>query len=173
MQMLEELDAGPVLHQMRTPIADDTTFGELALRLSELGALALVEALALLSVGEVQAVPQHHAAATFAPKVTRDDTRVDWSLAAEEVSRTIRAYDPAPGAFTGHRGGELKLFGARITRDATGAPGTVLELGDTMHVACGSGGVRVVEVQPAGRRRTGVGEWARGRGVAVGDVLGG
>lgn len=173
MQMVEELDAGPMLHQVRTPIADDTTFGELALRLSELGALALVEALALVSVGAAQAVPQHHAAATFAPKITREDTRIDWNLAAEEVSRTIRAYDPAPGAFTGHRGSELKLFGARLAGDAGAAPGTVLELGDTMLVACRRGGVRVTEVQPAGKRRFGVGEWARGRGIAVGDVLGG
>ena len=173
MQMVEELDAGPILHQMRTPIADDTTFGELALRLSELGALALVEALALVSVGACQAVPQHHAAATFAPKVMREDTRVDWSLTAEEVSRTIRAYDPAPGAFTGHRGSELKLFGARLAPAAVGAPGAVLELGETMLVACGGAGVHVMEVQPAGRRRIGIAEWARGRGVAVGDILGG
>jgi methionyl-tRNA formyltransferase len=173
MQMVEELDAGPILHQMKTPIADDTTFGELALRLSELGALALVEALALLSMGAVQSVAQHHAAATYAPKVTRSDGEISWNSDAREVSRVIRAYDPTPGAFTAHRGGELKLFGARVDAGAVGHPGTVMDLGETMLVACGTGGVRVFQVQPAGRHRVGIAEWARGRGVAVGDTFGG
>lgn len=173
MQMVEELDAGPMLHQMSTPIADDTTSGELALRLSELGALALVQALALLSMGAVQPVPQHHAAATYAPKVTREDARIDWSADAREVSRAIRAYDPVPGAFTSHRGAELKLYGARVTGEVSAQPGAVLDLGDTMLIACGTGGVRVVQAQPAGRRRSGIAEWARGRGVAVGDIFGG
>ncbi|HUF66602.1 MAG TPA: methionyl-tRNA formyltransferase [Gemmatimonadaceae bacterium] len=171
MQMVEELDAGPMLHQMRTPVADDTTFGELALRLSELGALALVQALALLSMGAVQPISQDHAAATYAPKVTRADANVAWSADAQEVSRTIRAYDPVPGAFTRHRGSELKLFGARVADEINGQPGAVMELGETMLVACGTGGVRVVQVQPAGRRRIGIGEWARGRGVVVGDIF--
>ncbi len=173
MQMVDELDAGPILHQIRTPIADDATFGEVALRLSELGALALVQALALLSMGAVKPVAQHHAAATYAPKVSRDDARIDWAMDAREVSRTIRAYDPAPGAFTSHRGGELKLFGARAAEEANGQPGAVLELGETMLVACGTGGVRIIQAQPAGRRRVGIAEWARGRGVAVGDIFGG
>jgi methionyl-tRNA formyltransferase len=173
MQMVEELDAGPILHQIRTPIADDATFGEVALRLSELGALALVQALALLSMGAVKPVPQHHAGATYAPKVSRDDARIDWAADAREVSRTIRAYDPSPGAFTSHRGGELKLFGARVAGEVNGQPGTVLELGETMLVACGAGGVRIIQAQPAGRRRVAVAEWARGRGVAVGDIFGG
>lgn len=173
MQMVEELDAGPVLHQLKTPIADDTTFGELALRLSELGAAALVEALALVSMNAVEAVPQEHSEATYAPKVTRDDARVVWDADARDVSRTIRAYDPVPGAFTSHRGGELKLFGARVAGNTGGQPGVVVELAETMLVACASGGVRIMEVQPAGRRRVGVAEWARGRGVAVGDTFGG
>lgn len=173
MQMVEELDAGPVLHQLKTPIADDTTFGELALRLSELGAAALVEALALVSMNAVEAVPQEHSEATYAPKVTRDDARVVWDADAREASRTIRAYDPVPGAFTSHRGGELKLFGARVAGNTGGQPGVVVELAETMLVACASGGVRIMEVQPAGRRRVGVAEWARGRGVAVGDTFGG
>ncbi|CAN5147303.1 methionyl-tRNA formyltransferase [soil metagenome] len=173
MQMVEELDAGPMLHQVKTPVADDTTFGELALRLSELGALALVEALALLSIGAVQPVPQHHAAATYAPKVTRADANVAWRADAQEVSSIIRAYDPVPGAFTSHRGSELKLFGARVDGGESGPPGKVLDLGETMLVACGTGAVRVVQVQPAGRRRVGIAEWARGRGAVVGDIFGG
>lgn len=172
MQMVEELDSGPIFLQARTPIADDTTYGDLALRLSELGALALVEALTLISIGQCKAVPQKHAQATYAPKITRADTRVDWAASAVDVARTIRAYDPTPGAFTTIRGAELKLFGARAAADPAGEPGRVAAAGAELVVTCGDGAVRIAEVQAAGRRRTPVADWARGRAIAVGDVLG-
>jgi methionyl-tRNA formyltransferase len=99
MRMVPALDAGPVLHVHETPIADDETYGELWARLSELGALALVEALALLESGAAPEVPQDDAQATYAPKTTREDARLDWTRPAEDVARAIRAYDPRPGAF--------------------------------------------------------------------------
>jgi len=172
MQMVEELDAGPILLQAKTPIADDTTYGDLALRLSELGALSLVEALALISVGKGEAKSQKHARATYAPKITREDARVNWQLSAIEVSRAIRAYDPTPGAFTTLKGADVKLFGAHVADGPHGEPGRVARLGEEMIVTCGEGAVRFAEVQPAGRRRTPVADWARGRTIAEGDVLG-
>jgi len=181
MRMVPALDAGPIVLAAPTPIADDETYGELQLRLSELGALALVEALALMSVGAGRDTPQDDAQATYAPKVEREDARVRWDGAADDVARTVRAFDPRPGAFTTLHGGEVKLFGARTVADRPPtdarepAPGTVLTLGDAMLVACGAGGggaVRILEVQPAGKRRITAAEWARGRGVAVGDRFG-
>jgi methionyl-tRNA formyltransferase len=171
MRVVPALDAGPIIHQVATPVVDDETFGELSLRLSELGALALIEALALLAVGEVVEVEQDDSGATYAPKVDREATRIDWSRDAIVVSRVVRAYDPRPGAFTRLRGADVKLFGARPAPKAGGAPGEVLEIADdAMTVACGAGGaVRVVAVQPAGKKRMSPEEWARGRGLAVGD----
>src|ERR671916_418595 len=87
MRVVPALDAGPILHQVETPIVEDETYGELSLRLSELGALALIEALALLSVGAVAEGEQDDAGATYARKVERGATRVDWSLDAARVSR--------------------------------------------------------------------------------------
>jgi methionyl-tRNA formyltransferase len=173
MQMEQRLDAGPVLLRVATPVADDETAGELALRLSEMGALALIEALALLDLGEVRPELQDDAAATYAPKITRDTTRVEWGQEAIRVSRAIRACDPRPGAWTTHRGADLKLFGARVTEARVADAGTVLELTDAgMLVACGGGGaVLVAAVQPAGKRRQAPMEWARGRGIAVGERL--
>jgi methionyl-tRNA formyltransferase len=144
-------------------------------RLSELGALALIEALTLLSIDQVQELPQDASKATFAPKVTREDARIDWTHGAMDVSRAIRAYDPKPGAFTTREGLEVKLYGARIARDASGDPGEVLAIDESgMLVACGegSGGVRVAYVHPAGRRRVAALDWAQGRGVSVDDRLG-
>lgn len=174
MRMVPALDAGPVLHRVTTPIAEDETAGELALRLSELGALALVEALALLTMDASAEEPQDDALATYAPKIERAMARIDWSCTAEEVGRVVRAYDPKPGAFSTLRGAEVKLFGARPapgTRDA--APGEVLGIdGAGMTVACGAGALRVLAVQPAGKKRMPPEEWLRGRGVEPGDTFG-
>ncbi|MDQ6831017.1 MAG: methionyl-tRNA formyltransferase, partial [Gemmatimonadota bacterium] len=98
MRMVPALDAGPVVLQARTPIADDETYGELELRLSELGALALVEALTLLELDRATETPQEENGATYATKIDRADARVSWHSPAANVARCIRAYDPKPGA---------------------------------------------------------------------------
>jgi methionyl-tRNA formyltransferase len=174
MRVVPALDAGPIIHQVATPIVEDETYGELALRLSELGALALVEALSLLAVGEATEIEQEESRATYAPKVDREATRVNWTLDATGVSRVVRAYDPRPGAFTRLRGADVKLFGARPVTVGSGArhvPGEVIEIaGGAMTVGCGSGtAVRIVAVQPAGKKRMSPEAWARGRGLVVGD----
>jgi methionyl-tRNA formyltransferase len=170
MQMDAGMDTGPILHQVPTPIAEDETGGELTVRLAELGAEALIEALTLLEEAGLEPRAQDHARATLAPKLAREEERIDWSLPAEVVARKIRAFDPKPGAWTGMRGLELKLFGARA-RDGAGAPGCVLEAADLLAVACGSGAIAVADVQPAGRARMTVRAFVNGRGVAVGDRL--
>ncbi|HVA58389.1 MAG: methionyl-tRNA formyltransferase [Gemmatimonadaceae bacterium] len=169
MRMVPALDAGPVLLRAATPIYDDETAGELSLRLSEMGAAALIEALALIELGASREDPQDAAAATYAPKIVREMTRVDWRAPATTVSRVIRAYDPRPGAFTTLDGAEVKLFGARPAVEAHGTPGEVVAVNDDgLVVACGDGGTRLTTVQPAGKRRMAPAEWQRGRGIAVG-----
>jgi methionyl-tRNA formyltransferase len=171
MQMVPALDAGPILHQARTPILEDETAGELALRLSELGAGALIEALALIELGMATPQPQDDAAATYAGKLTRESAFVDWTGSAHEVGRHIRAYDPRPGAWGRVRDGEVKLYGARIApRGSSRDAGEVLAIDEVgMLVACGGGAVRITVVQPSGKRRLSPLDWANGRGVAVGD----
>jgi len=170
MQMDAGLDTGPVLHQVRTPIADDETSGELTVRLAEMGALALIEALTMLQNGNLTPQPQDHAQATHAPKLTRDDERIDWLRPAAEVARRVRAFDPAPGAWADCRGKGLKLFGARATR-GTGVPGLVLAVTDLLTIACGSGAVEISDVQPEGRARMSVRAFLNGRGITDGDRL--
>ncbi|HXE61793.1 MAG TPA: methionyl-tRNA formyltransferase [Gemmatimonadaceae bacterium] len=175
MRMVTELDAGPILLQARTPIAADETYGELELRLSELGALALVEALTLLAVGQSTERPQDHAAATHAVKIDRAMARIPWQDGCGVVARLIRAYDPKPGAYAMLRGAEVKLFGARETELADRRdyrPGDVVSVDEQgMLVACGEGAVAIDVVQPAGRRRMSSAQWAAGRGVSAGDRL--
>lgn len=172
MRMVPALDAGPVILRAETPIYDDETAGELALRLSEMGAAALIEALALVELGAAREEPQDETAATYAPKITREMTRVDWRASAAQVAQLVRAYDPRPGAVTTLDGFEVKLFAARPVAGARGAPGEVLAIDDEgMVVACGEGGeggVRLAGVQPAGKRRMPPVDWLHGRGIAPG-----
>lgn len=173
MRMVQKLDAGPVILRMRTPIPEDETYGELQLRLAEMGALALIEGLALIEVGAATEEPQDDAAATYAPKVEREMARVHWTRDAAEVARAIRACDPRPGAFASMRNTEVKLFGAHLAPRIGGArAGDVLEVSaNGLVVACGTGAVRIMAVQPSGKRRMSPAEWARGRGIAPGDQL--
>jgi methionyl-tRNA formyltransferase len=176
MRMVPKLDAGPILLQVPTPILHDETYGELQLRLSELGALALIEALSLIDIGQMVERPQDDSLATIAPKIEREDARLDWSRSAAEVARSVRAYDPKPGAWSTLNGAEVKLFGARgIAEDRpTGAeaasPGTVIAIDESgAIVACGDGVARITDAQPAGKRRLTMSELARGRGISPGS----
>ncbi|HWZ58046.1 MAG TPA: methionyl-tRNA formyltransferase [Gemmatimonadaceae bacterium] len=174
-RLVPALDAGPMLLRRMTPIADDETYGELTLRLAELGAVALIEALALLQLGAVIEQPQDESAATYAGKVDRATTRIDWSLPAVQVSRAIRAYDPRPGAFAVVGDTEVKLFAASVGDSVhpEHTPGTVLDAGaDGLIIACADAtAVRILQVQPAGKARMAAADWIRGRGVSVGDRL--
>lgn len=173
MRMVPALDAGPIVLQAATPIAEDETSGELQLRLSELGALALIEAMTLIALGRAREEPQDDAGATYAGKIGRDTSRIDWLQPAVLVSRSVRAYDPKPGAHTLHRGEPLKLFGARVLPHTNHAPGKVVEIAEQgMIVACGDGAVRIAQVQPAGKTRMAPEGLARGRGIEVGEKLG-
>ena len=172
MRLVPKLDAGPVILQAGTEILDDETGGELTMRLSELGALAIVEALTLLTLGDSAGQPQDEAQVTYAGKLTRENARIDWTRPAVDVSRVIRAFDPDPGAYSRLRDNDVKLFGARVAADAAGDPGTVLGIDEMgMLVACGTGGIRIAYAHPAGRRRLASLDWAQGRGVAAGDVF--
>ena len=175
MRMVLAMDAGPIMHVARVPILSDETGGELRNRLSEVGAQALIEALALMDVGQLSEVEQENSLATFAPRIERDDARIDWHAPAPDIANLIRAYDPRPGAFTHHRGVDVKCFGVRASHMHTHVddPGTVLALDDHgLLIACGEGTVRISEVHPSGRKRQRVQQWMAGRGIAIDDVLG-
>ncbi|MBA2626549.1 MAG: methionyl-tRNA formyltransferase [Gemmatimonadales bacterium] len=168
MQMEAGLDSGPMLHRLSTPIEPDDTAATLAERLADLGGTALVEALALFAAGAIRPEPQDHSRATFAPKITRESARVDWSADARVVARRIRAFDPAPGAWSTLDGADVKLFGARPVPLVTREPGSVLREENRVCVAAGVGAVELCEVQSAGRRRAPVEEWLRGRSTVAG-----
>ncbi len=167
MQMTEGMDEGPILLQRELPILESDTALGLYLRLAELGAEALVEALALLESGALEPRPQKDALATYAPKVSREIARIDWSRPPVDVANHVRGMDAVPGAWTTLDGEPIKLFSPAVLDGTTdAAPGTLLEPAPAgeLQVATGQGGrLRLDEVQPAGRRRMGSAAWLRGR----------
>ena len=169
-RMVLKLDAGPILFEAPTPIGADETAGELSEHLSELGAEAIIECLALLDLGAITEKSQDESKVTIARKIDRAAARLDFTKPADEVARAIRAYDPRPGAWGEVRSGEVRLFGVRVLPDRLGDAGETLELSARgMVIACGKGAVAVETVHPAGKRRLACLDWAQGRGVAVGD----
>lgn len=175
MRMDERLDAGPILLQIPEPIGPDETAAELAARLSEIGASALIEALALIEAGEVEERPQDESRATLAPMIRRDDARIDWYRSAMEVGCQLRAFDNWPGAWTQMPDATIKMFRPLPVPEHghSARPGTILDTApaDPAHgmlVACAEGAVWVREVQPAGRRRMRTADWLRGRPVKQG-----
>jgi methionyl-tRNA formyltransferase len=167
MQLDAGMDSGPILHQLPHHIIPGTTGGELSEHLAEMGAQALIEALALWEQDGLKLVPQDPTRASYAPKLTREIARIDWSKPAATVARQTWALDPKPGAWATLGPAEVKLFHAHVV-EGSGAPGEVLAAGDQLLIACGEGSVEVEDVQPAGKERMPAADWIRGRGVAVG-----
>jgi methionyl-tRNA formyltransferase len=168
MQLDAGMDSGPILHQLPHHIAPGITGGELSAHLAEMGAQALIEALALWEQGGIKPVPQDHTRATHAPKLTRETARIDWTKPALAIARQTWALDPKPGAWAALGTVEVKLFGGHVV-ERDGPPGTVLAADGRLLIACGDHALEVDEVQPAGKDRMPAADWIRGRGVGAGQ----
>ena len=168
MQLDAGMDSGPILHQLPHHIAPGITGGELSAHLAEMGAQALIEALALWEQGGIKPVPQDHTRATHAPKLTRETARIDWTKPALAIARQTWALDPKPGAWAALGTVEVKLFGGHVV-ERDGPPGAVLPADGRLLIACGDHALEVDEVQPAGKDRMPAADWIRGRGVGAGQ----
>ena len=169
MKMEEALDTGPIVAQPRVPIAPDATTGDLHDELARLGASVMAIALGALERGSLQATPQPETGVTYAAKVDKNETRVDWQKPWQEVHNHCRGLSPFPGAWCELAGaGRIKIL--RTTKGVgEGPPGHVLD--GELTIACGTGAVRLVQVQRAGRQPMPAEEFLRGTPVAPPSVL--
>jgi len=166
MRMEEGLDTGPVALTERVPIALDSTAGDLHDRLAKLGADLMTRALAALERGALAFKPQAEAGATYAKKIDKGETRIDWSRPWQAVHDHIRGLSPVPGAWfeMGQGSQRRRVRALRSARgEGAGRPGLVLD--DRLTVACGEGAVRLIEVQRAGARPLSAEEFLRGTPV--------
>jgi len=173
MQMDAGIDTGPVIEQIRVPIADDDTGATLTARLAGIGAAAIVAALGRLrDLGPLPAIRQLDAGATYAPKLAKTEAAIDWTASARAIARRVRAFDPAPGAtaMLGARAVRVRRAEAMAAADPAARPGQVVAAAASgIVVACGEGALRIAELQPAGGRAMTAAAFVAGRGVAVGD----
>jgi methionyl-tRNA formyltransferase len=163
MHVAPKLDSGDIIHALATPISPEDTGGIVHDRLAEVAAEALAEALPGLLDGTASRTPQDPALATYAPKLERDDGRIDWTWETDRLARRIRAYDPWPGTWTTVDGGKrLKIFPATAGTEGAGPAGGVTVVDGKVRVACGSGHLVLGEVQPDGSRRMPAADWVKG-----------
>jgi methionyl-tRNA formyltransferase len=176
MYINERMDAGDIIAQQRVAIAPDDTGGTLHDRLAAAGAELLAQTVAAIRAGRAARTPQDESRVTYAPKLTKEDGRIDWTAAAERIHNRVRGFQPWPGSFCTAPGKDGKPGTLRVRRTraepGAGEPGLVLDAGaDGPLVAAGAGAVRLLEVQPEGGRAMPGGAYLRGHALRVGDRL--
>ena len=180
MRMDEGLDTGPVARCARVPIGSDMTAGELHDALSERGAALMAEAVAALERGALSLTPQPEQGVTYAAKIDKGETRIDWTRPAAEVHDHCRGLSPFPAAWFEFPGenGRVKVLRTTLAEGAAaprpqgvaGSPGTVLD--DKLTIACREGAVRILELQRAGKQPMRAEEFLRGARLTPGMVVG-
>jgi methionyl-tRNA formyltransferase len=171
MRMDEGLDTGPVCLSEVIAIGPDTTAGELHDALAAHGAQLMVEALARIARGTLACTPQPDAGVTYAAKIGKGETGIDFTRTARDVHNHVRGLSPFPGAWltAGDKRERIKVLRTRLA-SGSGAPGTVLD--DALTVACGEGAVQLLELQRAGKRPMAAAELLRGFALPAGTRLG-
>jgi methionyl-tRNA formyltransferase len=169
--MDEGLDTGPILLQRSLPISDEDTAGTLEERLAKLGAGLMIETLRGLEAGTLVPRAQDDSQASYAPKITKELGRLDWTKSARELFNLIRALNPAPGAYTFYKGARLKVHRSHVVDLAEGEPGEVIGLSGGLIVRAGEGALELLEVQPEGKRAMSGEDFARGRRITLGERL--
>lgn len=165
MQMEAGLDTGPMLATARTPV-EDKTAGELTEELAEIGAQLMVGT--LIDLPMLHAVTQDDAEASYAPKIDKAEAKIDFAQSAEAIERQVRAFAPFPGAWFELGGERIKVLKAEVAPDV-GAAGTTLD--DALTIACGSGALRLLRVQRAGKPVMHAADFLRGKEVPAGTRL--
>jgi methionyl-tRNA formyltransferase len=169
MQMDEGLDTGAMAMVERMAIGGDMTTGDLHAALARLGADLMVRALAAAEGSTLNLTPQPEQGVTYAPKISKDETRIDWGKPWQQVHNHIRGLSPFPGAWFEFGGARIKALRS-IKGEGKGKPGTALD--DKLTIACGEGAVRLIQVQRAGKQPMNAGEFLRGTAVKAGTQLG-
>jgi methionyl-tRNA formyltransferase len=175
MRMDEGLDTGPILFQKEVPILEDETAGQLHDRLSQLAGQVIIEALTDMAKTQVKEIPQDDSLASYASKIERRDSLVDWKQPATKISCLIRALDPRPGAFTLLEGKQIKLFSSTVVDRSglDGVPGRVVRhTQEAIHVETGQGMIGIREIQYPGKKRLSIPDFLRGFPLPEGTIFG-
>jgi len=167
------VDSGKILLQNEVPIYPEETAGQLQARLSILGADLVIETMKRLENETLDPQPQSEAGVSYAPKLTKDDGRIDWTQSAETIHNRIRGFNPFPGAFTMYNNQSLRIHQTLCIETQYDVPGQIIEAnpGGQLVVACGQNSLSLLELQPAGKNRMSSNAFLNGNSLSIGQVL--
>lgn len=168
-----QVDTGDMILQKRLEVGPNETGGELHDRLAVLGAGAVVETVRRIETNTVEPTPQDDRLASPAPKIFKDDMRINWNLPSQQVHDHIRALSPYPAAWTTLAGESLKMLRSKVaeTEQEGAHPGAILEAASRIVVACGQGAVEIIELQRGGKRPMNAADFLNGNALSVGNVF--
>jgi methionyl-tRNA formyltransferase len=168
----DKVDTGSIILQARVRIAPDETAGEIHDKLSEVGAEIVLQTIRLIDLGKVQTRKQDNSIASPAPKIFKEDCRIQWMKPSADIHNFIRGLSPYPAAWTKHHGKILKIYKACVVQREGATPGTIIERTNTsLIVGTGINAVSLLDIQQEGKRRMGIEEFLRGYTIEQGDLL--
>ena len=168
MKVEEKLDSGPVLISKEFDLDRETTFGEIEKKLSHAGANLLFESLKIIEIGEPKFVTQDHSKATYAKKIDKNETKINWNIDANKVIAHIHSISPNPGAWFKYENERFKILKAKISSE-NGKSGHVLD--EKLTVGCGSGAIQILELQRQGKNKQSTKEFLLGKKINKGEIL--
>ena len=168
MKIVPELDAGPVLIQSKIKITKETNHKELSGKMSELGAKLILDTLKIIENKKVNFIEQNKLKATYAKKIEKTETRLNWNDDAEKIIAKINAFCPSPGCWFELNGARIKIIKAKQVV-SKGMPGTILD--DKLTIACSKNAIQVLELQKEGKQKITADEFLRGNTIKTGQSL--
>ena len=168
MKLVEDLDAGPYIKQVKVKIDDKTTTKSLSEKLSSLGAKAVIDSINLISKGEYKFINQNHSQATYAKKINKSESKIKWNEPAKNILAKINALNPSPGAWFEYNGNRFKIWKANI-KNNQGLPGEVLD--EKLVIGCGERSIQVTEIQKEGKKVLSLDEFLSGNKISIGEKI--
>ena len=168
MKIEEKLDSGPVLSSEEMELNQNSTYDEIEKKLSISGANLLVETLKKLTIEKIEFKKQDDSKATYAKKINKDETRINWNLEADKIIAHIHGLSPSPGAWFEHKGDRFKVLKATKS-SLLGKPGTIMD--ENLNVACKSNSIQILELQKQGKNRQSTKEFLLGYKINNGTIL--
>jgi methionyl-tRNA formyltransferase len=168
----DKVDTGSVLLQARVPIGINDNAGDLHDKLSETGADIVLQTVRLIELGKAQPHLQDDTLSCPAPKIFKEDCRIDWKKPSQQVHNFIRGLSPHPAAWTTHRGKAVKIYRTKLDETRSAKEGIVVQrTSSTLSIGTGNGTVSVLEIQQEGKRRLSIEEFLRGYAIEQGELF--
>ena len=170
MKIINELDAGPVMKTSKIEITNECNYETLSKKMSELGASTIIDALKILKIGQEKFIPQDNSKATYAKKINKLETKLNWKDKAKQVVAKINAFHPNPGSWFELNGSRIKVFKAKEI-NKKGTPGEILD--DNLTIACNENSIQILELKKEGKKNMSASDFLKGNKLKVGTILNG